>query len=82
MQHYWAPVQGAFYKKLIAYKSSSPPQTYLGRVRRYPHLGECTLPQRVLAVACTMRNEALRKRYAALMERYGTVNENIDFAHH
>jgi len=24
-----------------------------------PHVRECTLPQRVLAVACTMRNEAL-----------------------
>jgi len=74
---------------------------------------------RVLALACTMRNETLRivterygtlqkrygvsqravehygalhdvtgrygtfrDRYSALMERYGTIMENIDFAHH
>ena len=64
---------------------------------RYPHVVECTLPLRVLAlaVACTMRNEALRvvtvrygsvaDRYGTLWERdrpYGTLTENIDFAHH
>jgi len=48
----------------------------LGRARRYPHVGECTVPLRVLAVACTVHNETLRKRYGALwnvMERYGSV---------
>jgi len=29
---------------------------------RSPHVGECTLPLHVLAVACTMCNEALWKR--------------------
>jgi len=29
-------------------------QSHLGRARRYSHVGECTLPLRVLAVACTM----------------------------
>ena len=38
-------------------------QRHLGRVRRYPHVGECTLPLCVLAVACRMCNELLRKRY-------------------
>jgi len=48
-------------------------------VRHYPHLGECTLLLRVLAVACTMRNEALRSvtgcygSVTGLMERYGSV---------
>ena len=28
----------------------------MGRARRYPHVGECTLPLCVLAVHCTMRN--------------------------
>jgi len=39
---------------------TSPRQSHLGRVCRYPHVGECTLPLRVLAVVCTVRNEALR----------------------
>jgi len=55
--------------------NNKSPQSHLGRARRYPHIGECTVPLRVLDVACTMRNEALRKRY-------GTVTENIDFAPH
>jgi len=41
-------------------KLTTPPQIHLGRVRRYPDIGECTLPLRVLVVVCTMRNEALR----------------------
>ena len=41
---------------------TSPPQSHLGRARRYPHVGKCTFPLHVLAVACTMRNEALRER--------------------
>jgi len=45
---------------------TSPAQSHLGTARRYPHLGECTLPLRVLAVACTMRNEALRDVTGAL----------------
>jgi len=45
------------------------PQSHLGRARRYPQVGECTLPLRMLVVTCrgpTMHNEALRKRYRAL----------------
>jgi len=100
-------------------KFNKSSQSHLGRVRRYPRLGECTLPLHVLDVACTMRNEALRDvtgalrglmerngsdadRYGTLRnvtercvtlqrvtealqivtERYVTVTENIDFAHH
>ena len=51
-------------------------QSHLGRVRRYPHVGECTLPLRVLAVACTMRNKRLRDVMGALRgitERYRRV---------
>jgi len=33
------------------------------------HVGECTLPLFVLAVACAMRNEALR----SVTGRYGTL---------
>jgi len=53
---------------------TSPPQSNLGRARRYPHVGECTVPLRVLAVACTVRMEALRivtGRYGTLRNRYG-----------
>ena len=32
----------------------------MGTARRYPIVEEYTVPLRVLAVACTMRNEALR----------------------
>ena len=56
----------------------SPPQSHMGRARPYRHVGECTLPLRVLAVACTMRNEALR----SVAYRYGTVTIYINFAHH
>jgi len=48
-------------------------QSHLGRARRYPHVGECTLPLRVLAVACTVHNKALRDIMGALRgitERY------------
>jgi len=45
---------------------TSPPQSYLGRARRYLHIRECTLPPRVLAVACTMCNEALQNVAEAL----------------
>jgi len=58
---------------------TSPPHSHLGRARRYPHLGECTLPLRLLAVTCTMLNEALRKRYRTLRERYGTLR-NVRYA--
>jgi len=64
----------------------SPPQSHLGRAHRYPHVGECSLPLHVLAVACTMHNEALQKCCASLpdvtecyralrdvTERYGSV---------
>jgi len=46
-------------------------------VRRYPHIGEYTVPLRVLAVACTMREEALRKRYVMLWERNRSVAEAL-----
>jgi len=49
------------------------------------HVGECTLPLRVLTVQCaTLLNRygPLRKRYGAVLERYRTVTENIDVAHH
>jgi len=75
-----------------------PPQSHLRRARCYPHIRQCTVPLRVLAVACIMRKEALRKRYRALRDvmealglrerygaltkRYGTVMKNIDFAPH
>jgi len=57
-------------------------QSHFGRARRYPHVGECTLPLRVLAVACTRRKEAfrgaLRDGMGALQgvrptERHGSV---------
>ena len=50
------------------------PTSHLEKACPYPHFGECTLPLRVLAVACTMRNEALRSvtgRYGTLRNRYG-----------
>jgi len=43
---------------------TSPPQSHLGLACHYPHIRECTLPLCVLAVACTMCNEALRKHCA------------------
>jgi len=55
-----------------------PPQSHLGRARRYPHVGEYTFPLFVLAVACTMCNKALRivtRRYRTLRERYGALTE-------
>jgi len=48
--------------------TTSPLQSHLGRARHYPYIGECTLPLHVLAVACTMHNEALW----GIMERYGS----------
>jgi len=54
---------------VVLYDKTSPPQSHLGRVRRYPHVGECTLPLRVLAVAYAMRNEALLERYGTLWKR-------------
>jgi len=70
---------------------TSPPHSHLTRVCRYPHVRECTLPLPVLAVACTMRNQALSytalrnvsEHYGALrdvMKRYGTDTETIDYA--
>ena len=52
---------------------TSPPQSHFGRARRYPHVGECTLLLRVLAVACTMRIEALRDVTGALRSSYRTL---------
>jgi len=56
-------------------------QSNLGIVRRYnaiytPHVGECTLPLRVLAVQCaTLRNgyRTFRKRYRSVTGHYGTL---------
>jgi len=47
-----------------------------GKKIRYPHVGECTLPLRVPAVACTMRNEVLRSVawcYGTLRKRCGSL---------
>jgi len=38
-------------------------------VRRYPHVEECTLPLRVLAVQCA----PLQNRYGTLRKRYVTI---------
>ena len=55
------------------------------RVRRYSHVGECTLPLRVLAAQCTTlrncygtllkRNGSVADRYGSLRDRYGTLTE-------
>ena len=67
---------------LLTASVTSPPQSYLGRVRHYPHIRECTLPLHVLAVACTVRNEVLRNiqkcrgsvmRCPGVAEHYGTL---------
>jgi len=50
--------------------TTSPPQSHLGRAHRYPHIGECTFPLLLLAVACTMCNEVLWKHYGTLQERH------------
>jgi len=74
--------------KLRVLMITSLPQSHLGRVHRYPQVREWTLLLHVLAVACTMRNQALWNvvdHYGMLWHsyaRYGTVTENIDFAHH
>ena len=44
------------------HRKTSPPQSHLGRARRYPHVGECTLPLRVLAVYNAQRHEAVTER--------------------
>jgi len=49
------------------------PQSHLGRARRYPHVGECTLPLRVLAVQCV----TLQNYYRTLLKRYGSVMEAL-----
>jgi len=57
-------------------------------VHRYPHVEECTLPLRVLAVQCaTLWNRygtlwSLTEPLQNVTECYETVTENIDFAHH
>jgi len=61
-------------------KITSPAQSHLGRTHLYPHFGECTLPLRVLAVACTRRIKALRcvtGRYGTLQKRYGVLRSVI-----
>jgi len=52
---------------------TSPPQSYLGRAHHYPHIGECTLSLRVLAVTCTMHYKVLRKHYGALQNRCASL---------
>ena len=64
--------------KTIIVIITSPPQSHLGRACCEPHVGECTLPLRVLAVACTMRNEALQSvtgRYVSVTRRYRTLRK-------
>jgi len=39
--------------KAFTVLKTSPLQSHLGRVCRYPHVRECTLQLHVLAVACT-----------------------------
>jgi len=51
---------------------ASSPQSNLGRVCCYPHIEECTLPLCVLALACTMCDEALQNVTGALRSSYGT----------
>jgi len=58
--------------------TSSPPQSYLGRAHCYPHIGECTVPLRVLAVACTVHNEALWKHYGSIAHRYKTLQNVME----
>jgi len=56
---------------------TSPPQSHLGKVRRYPvHVGECTVPLHVITVAYTMRTKTLRnvtECYRALWKRCGSL---------
>jgi len=57
---------------------TSPPQSHLETAHCNPHVGECTLPLRVLAVACTMCNKALQKHCASLqdvMESYRALQD-------
>jgi len=52
--------------------------SHLARTCCYSHVGECTLPLPVLAVACTMRNEALQKCCTSLwdiMEHYRALRD-------
>jgi len=60
-------------RTLSVTERTSPPQSHLRRARRYPHVGECTVPLPVLAVGlqCT----TLRNCYGTLLKRYGTVAE-------
>ena len=53
--------------------SKSPPQSHVGRACHYLHIGECTLPLRVLAVACTMHNKSLQNVTGALRSSYRTL---------
>jgi len=55
-------------------------QSHLGRARRYPHVGEWTVPLCVIAVACTMHNEALWSITESLWgvaEHYGTLQSVV-----
>jgi len=38
--------------KHVGILQTSPSQSHLGKERRYPHVGECVLSLRVLAVQC------------------------------
>ena len=49
------------------------PQNNLGRVHRYPHVRECTLPLRVLAVLCA----TLQNCYRSNTERYRAITEQL-----
>jgi len=43
-----------------------------------PHVGECTLPLRVQAVACTMCSEALWERYEPLRKRCASLRDVME----
>ena len=52
--------------------STTPPQSNLGRAHHYPHVGECTLPLRVLAVQCA----TLWNCYGTLLKHHGSITEH------
>ena len=69
----WYILRWLVSKGTIRKRNKSSPKSF-GKSVSLPHVGVCTLPLRVLAVACTMRNEALRSvawRYGTLRNRYG-----------
>ena len=64
-----------YIKRWVSRLTTSHHQYHLGRACRYPHIEECTLPLLVLAVACTMYNEALRKHYGSVTGCYEIIQK-------